>query len=142
MISERRRGFAATNVAHLEPLGGGPDDLGSRFERIAALSYGWLGVPAPSHVVTRKHLRDFFTSKDHTGLADVIARSYFSPNTLPEATRMNGDVKPHLARPEPHLPPLNLVAATRDQRAVLRAADGTCLARYKIDGACFDYRDR
>ena len=41
-------------AAHFEPLGGGPDDLGSRFERIAALAFGRLGVPAP---VARDHAR-------------------------------------------------------------------------------------
>nr|MBA3538122.1 hypothetical protein [Deltaproteobacteria bacterium] len=39
-------------AAHLEPLGGGPDDLGSRTERIAALAYGRLGVPAPDKAET------------------------------------------------------------------------------------------
>src|SRR6185295_5162915 len=75
-------------ASHLEPMGAGPDDLGSRFERIAALTYGRLGVPPPSRTVTRSHLRDFITAKDGGGLADLIARSYFSPNTLPEATRV------------------------------------------------------
>ena len=51
-------------AAHLEPLGGGPDDLGSRFERIAALAYGRLGVPAPSTVITRTKLREFFAAAD------------------------------------------------------------------------------
>src|SRR5882757_3102580 len=78
-------------AAHLEPLGAGPDDLGSRFERIAALTYGRLGVPGPSRTITRSHLRDYFTSKDGGGLADVIAQSYFSPNTLPEPSRTSGD---------------------------------------------------
>ena len=54
--------------AHFQQLGGGPDDLGSRFERIAALAYGRLGIPAPSRVITRQHLRDYFTSADGAGL--------------------------------------------------------------------------
>src|SRR5262249_56521010 len=87
--------------AHLEPLGAGPDDLGSRFERIAALTYGRLGVPPPSRTVTRSHLRDFITAKDGGGLADVIARSYFSPNTLPEPTRGSTATKPGFRRPAP-----------------------------------------
>src|SRR5882757_2067832 len=76
-------------AAHLEPLGGGPDDLGSRFERIAALAFGRLGVPGPSRVVTRDHLRDYFSSAKGDGLADEIARSFFSPNTLPEPSRVS-----------------------------------------------------
>jgi hypothetical protein len=127
----RVRGDAA---AHLEPLGAGPDDLGSRFERIAALTYGRLGVPPPSRTVTRSHLRDFITSKDGGGLADLIARSYFSPNTLPEPTRVSADLKPHLVRPQPALPArLNIMAATRDDGAALRSPTGTCLARYRVE---------
>lgn len=122
------------SAAHLEPLGGGPDDLGSRFERIAALAHGRLGVPGPSRVVTRTRLRDFFSSKDGGGLADLIARSYFSPNTLPATTHVTGDPKPRLARPVPALPArLNLMAASRDDGSVLRDAKGTCLARYKVE---------
>ncbi|MCX5747503.1 MAG: hypothetical protein NT062_33990, partial [Proteobacteria bacterium] len=119
-------------LAHLEPLGGGPDDLGSRTERIAALVYGRLGVPAPTTVVTRAHIRDYFTNKDGTGLADVTARAYFSANTLPGTSRIN-DEKPSLARALPALPArLNLMAASRDL-ASLRDANGTCLARYRVE---------
>jgi hypothetical protein len=120
--------------AMFQPLGGGPDDLGSRFERIAALSYGRLGVPGPARVITRAHLRDYFTSADGQGLADKIAHSYFSPNTLPRGTRTGDDAHAELVRPLPALPArLNLMAASRDDGTTLRAADGTCLARYKVD---------
>ncbi len=121
-------------AAFFEPLGGGPDDLGSRFERIAALAYGRLGVPAPSRVITRAHLHDFFSAKDGTGLADIVSRTYFSTNTLPESMRVGGDAKPHLVRPQPALPGrLNLMAASREDGTTLRTRDGTCLARYKVD---------
>jgi hypothetical protein len=121
------------SAAQLDPLGSGTDDLGSRFEQIASLVYGRLGVPPPSRVITRGHLRDFVTSKDGGGLADLIARSYFSPNTLPEPTRISGDAKPVLVRPRPALPPrLNLVAASRDD-LTLRSPSGVCLARYRAE---------
>ncbi len=121
-------------AAHLQPLGAGPDDLGSRLERIAALAYGRLGVPAPSRTITRSHLRDYFTSKDGGGLADVIERSYFSPNTLPRSSRVSNDSKPKLVRPMPALPArLNIMAANRDEGTLLRDAAGTCLARYRVD---------
>jgi hypothetical protein len=127
----RVRGDAA---AHLEALGAGPDDLGSRFERIAALAYGRLGVPAPSRTITRTHLRDYFSSKDGGGLADLIARSYFSPGTVPEPTPIGNDIKPRLVRPQPALPArLNLMAANRDDGTTLRSASGICLARYRVD---------
>ncbi|HVK85970.1 MAG TPA: hypothetical protein VM513_17740 [Kofleriaceae bacterium] len=127
-------------AAHLEPLGAGPDDLGSRFERIAALAFGRLGVPGPSRVITREHLRDYFIAPAPTankldgGLVDVVARSYFSPNTLPAPTRVGTDTKPRLARNEPALPArLNLMAASRDDGTTLRNPAGTCLARYKVE---------
>jgi hypothetical protein len=122
------------SAAQLEPQGSGSDDLGSRFERIAALVYGRLGVPAPSRTITRMHLRDYFTSKDGGGLADLIARSYFSPNTLPEPTRISGDARPVLVRPQPTLPSrLNLMAANRDDGTTLRSPAGICLARYHVE---------
>ena len=121
-------------AAHLAPLGAGPDDRGSRFVRIAALSFGRLGVPAPSRVITRARLRDYFTSRDGTGLADEIASTYFSPGTLPRPSRVADEAHPVLARPKPTLPArLNLVAATREEGTTLRASDGTCLARYRVE---------
>jgi hypothetical protein len=134
----RVRGDAA---AHLEPLGGGPDDLGSRFERIAALAYGRLGVPAPSRIVTRTRLRDFFSTADGQGLADLVARSFFSSNTLPANTRIGGDTfKPKLARPQPTVPErLNLMAASREEGTMLRDKAGTCLARYRVERGIVEF---
>ena len=121
-------------LAHLDPLGAGPDDLGSRFERIAALAHGRLGVPAPSRRIERNRIREFFTATDGGGLADVIARSYFSPNTLPGDSRVGQDSRPPLARAKPALPTrLNLMAASRDDGTTFRNSAGTCLARYKVD---------
>ena len=120
-------------AAHFEQLGAGPDDLGSRFERIAALAYGRLGVPAPSRTITRTHLVEYFTSKAGDGLADITERTYFSANTLPAPSRVSKDEKPKLARPLP-VPPsrLNVMAANRDEGTTLRTKDGTCLARYRV----------
>jgi hypothetical protein len=126
----RVRGDAA---AHFEQLGGGPDDLGSRFERIAALAYGRLGIPAPYRVITRARLADYFSSKDGTGLADLIERSYFSVNTLPGPARVSSEAKPRLVRPFPAPPnKLNVMAANREEGTVLRDVHGTCLARYRV----------
>ncbi|HLL23428.1 MAG TPA: hypothetical protein VK427_14925, partial [Kofleriaceae bacterium] len=129
------------SAAHLEPLGGGPDDLGSRFERIAALAYGRLGVPAPSRIVTRMRIRDFFSTADGQGLADLVARTYFSPNTLPQNTRI-GDksFKPKLARAQPTVPDrLNLMAASREEGTMLRDKAGTCLARYRVNSGVVEF---
>lgn len=121
------------SAAHFEQLGAGPDDLGSRFERIAALAYGRLGVPAPSRTITRTRLIEYFTSKDGTGLADVIERSYFSANTLPGASRVSKEDKPALVRPQPAPPSkLNVMAANRDEGTTMRDKEGTCLARYRV----------
>jgi hypothetical protein len=91
-------------------------------------------VPGPSRTITRLHLRDFVTSKDGSGLADLIARSYFSPNTLPEPARVSHDARPRLTRPQPALPArLNIMAANRDDGTTLRSTAGTCLARYRVE---------
>jgi hypothetical protein len=129
------------SAAHFESLGAGPDDLGSRFERIAALAYGRLGVSQPSRVVTRTRLRDFFSTADGQGLADLVARSYFSPNTLPRGTRIGGHkFQPKLSRPLPMVPErLNLMAASRDEGTVLRDKAGTCLARYRVDRGVVEF---
>ncbi len=123
-------------AAHFAELGGGPDDLGSRFERIAAVAFGRLGVPPPSRTITRAHLRDFFTAPDNGGLADLISRSYFSPNTLPRSTRVGGehDDRPRMVRTLPALPTrLNLMSATHEDGTTLRDSSGTCLARYRVE---------
>ena len=120
-------------AAHLDTLGAGPDDLGSRFERIAALAYGRLGVPAPSRTVTRTHLREYFTAKTGDGLADETTNTFFSQGTLPGSTRTTEQARPQLARALPALPArLNLTAALREP-VTLRAKDGTCLARYRVE---------
>jgi hypothetical protein len=130
--------------AFLDPVGPGRDDLGSRFERIAALAFGRLGVPAPARVVTRATLRGFFTAGAagtrargaEPGLADEIASRWFSEHTLPAATRIGTGgrtVSPRLARPRPRPPArLNLMAASQDQGTTLSDADGVCLARYRV----------
>jgi hypothetical protein len=124
-------------AAHLDPVGPGKDDLGSRFERIAALAWGRLGVPAPARVVTRPTLRAFFTAADGSGLADVTASRWFSAYTLPQPTRIGtgsrAQVHPALVKPRPAPPDrLNLMAASSDQGVTLNGPDGTCLARYRV----------
>jgi hypothetical protein len=116
--------------AHLARLGPDRDDLGSRFERIAALAYGRLGVPG-ADPIERPTLRAFFTDPDGKGLADVTSSSWFSATTLPRATRV--DATATLARPAPALPSrLNLLAASGDDPATFER-DGVCLVRYLVD---------
>jgi hypothetical protein len=124
--------------AHLERLGPERDDLGSRFERIAALAYGRLGVPG-ADPVKRPTLQSFFTDPDGKGLADITAASYFSAGTMPRPLRVgsSNDVADRqakaLVRPAPALPVrLNLLAATGDEAATL-STGGVCRARYRVD---------
>jgi hypothetical protein len=142
-------------AAHLERIGPGRDDLGSRLERVAALAYGRLGVPAPSRVVTRTRLIDFFhTARPDAGgdnapvgLANWVADRFFSAGTLPEDARIgaSGSVTPKLARPLPALPAreLRLMAASQDGGTTFEDASGTCLARYAVEGGVlrFDLDD-
>ncbi len=96
------RGDAA---AHRAPMSDIPGDVGARFERLAAIAWGRLGVPAAATIAPRPRFRDYFTSDavattaaastlpstpgavgDTTaelGLADWTARHFFSEGTLP-----------------------------------------------------------
>jgi hypothetical protein len=131
------RGDAA---AHLEPLSSDGSDVGSRFDRVAALAFGRLGVPSPSRVVTRTALRAFFTNPEGTGLADLVGTRYFSAGTLPADTLIgagglgSGATAPKLAKAKPALPArLNLMAAARDEGTTLKSEAGVCLARYRVE---------
>ncbi len=125
--------------AHFDPVGDAPGDLGSRFERIAALAYGRIGVPGPARVVTRPTLRAFFTSKTASspGLAEATSDRWFSAYTLPEPTRIGTGgrtVSPKLVRPLPAPPArMNLMAASQASGTTLVDAGGACLARYRVD---------
>jgi hypothetical protein len=126
----------ADSAAFLEPLSDDQVDVGDRFDRIASLAFGRLGVPAPKRVVTRTSLRGFFTNAEGTGLADVTASRYFSSGTLPQPTAVataDGPV-PVLVRPAPKVPRrLNLMAAARDEGSTLKDDRGVCLARYRVE---------
>ncbi len=118
----------------LDYLGADPNDYGSRFERIAALAFGRLGVPTANRVTSRTSVRAFFSNPEGTGLADITARGYFSSGTLPNASKTDSNVPPSaLMRPAPSLPArLNLMAASGADGTMLRNAAGVCLARYRV----------
>jgi hypothetical protein len=129
--------------AHLDRLGPARDDLGSRFERIAALAYGRLGIPS-AQPVARPTLRAFFTDGDGAGLADLVSSSWFSGGTLPRAIRLPHDRRDRdvlrarqaaaLVKPSPALPAmLSLMTATTAGGATLDGPGGVCLARYRVD---------
>jgi hypothetical protein len=126
-------------AAHLARLGPDRDDLGSRFERIAALAYGRLGVPG-ADPVKRASLKAFFTDADGKGLADWTASTFFSASTLPRPVRVGNHDElasrqaAALVKPAPALPSrLNLLAASGDDAATLQNDAGVCLARYHVD---------
>ncbi len=126
-------------AALLDPIGADGGDVGSRMERIAALAYGRLGVPLPGRVITRTHLRDYFTAPDGSGLADQISTTYFSPNTLPETGRVSKQ-GPALVRSLPALPAkLNLVAGGREDGATVFNKAGTCIARYRVEHSVISF---
>ncbi len=128
---------------HLLPLGAGPNDRGSRFERLAGFIYGRLGVPAPEPAPARARARDFFTTADATGLADRAATRWYSAGTLPgevvvPADPVRGEVVKRviaaqkLASPKP-TGELRLRGPAGPDGYTLRAADGTCLANYRVE---------
>jgi hypothetical protein len=129
-------------AGHLERVGPATDDLGSRFERVAALAYGRLGVPEAT-AVARPNLRAFFHDADGKGLADLTSASFFSASTLPRAvdigTSNDRDALParlarSLRRGAPALPSrLNLLAAGTEDGTTLDGPGGVCLARYGVE---------
>ena len=128
-------------AAHLEPLGGGPDDLGSRFERIAALAYGRLGVPAPSRVITRTRLRDYF-SRQRRRRPRRLDRALvlLAEHAAAVDARRRRDAAHASRARSPRCPTrLNLMAASRDDGTTLRDANGTCLARYKVEHGVVEF---
>ncbi len=127
--------------AHLEPMGAGLRDHGSRYERLAVLMAGRLGLPDAEPPVWKPHLRDFFTSRDKTGLADVTARDFFSPGTLPNRVRVgklsSADVLAQanqgLRFSSPSLPSIDLTAAVSPEGALVKNDEGVCLAGYRLE---------
>lgn len=119
-------------LAHLMPLGGGPDDLGSRTERLAALAYGRLGVPAASEPPTRATWRDFFTAADGQGLADLVHARAFSQGTLPPDVPTAAPLAAKRAALKDVVPavgPKELATATStDLGTPIRDPNGVCLA--------------
>ncbi len=133
-VPSRVRGDGA---AHREQVGNDELDRGSRFERLAALAWGRLGVPAAPQVVKLSTMREYFTS-----LAQATADHWFSPGTLPRGVdvgvmkreALGPALAASLTRPLPAVPRrLNLMAASQKRGATLRDADGVCQARYRVE---------
>jgi len=136
--------------AHQQQIGSADTDRGSRFERIAALSFGRLGIPKATAAPVLASLDAHLSNAEGTGLADVIARSYFSAGTLPSSfkvTRNTGSsafrvsLDKHLQRPAPATTSetsttrFDLVAARNESGATWRSESGTCLAEYRLRDA-------
>lgn len=128
-------------AAHFDDLGHG--ERGSRFERLAAIAWGRLGVPAATDVPSRPTWRAYFTGDGtgtRAGLAEWAGRQFFSDHTLPresEVGRVSGPALSavlgrSLARPQPAVTnQLSMVVATQHKGATLRDLFGVCLARYR-----------
>lgn len=124
-------------AAHLRKLSKDPTDVGSRFERIAALAYGRLGVPGAAEVPRYKTLAAYADE-----LASIVEARYFSDGTLPRpitvrpretSASIARKVRRALRRPAPApAGPFDLVAARRADGARLENADGVCLAHYRL----------
>ncbi|MCP4444488.1 MAG: hypothetical protein GY811_03975 [Myxococcales bacterium] len=137
-------------AAHQRQVGSDESDRGSRVERIAALSFGRLGIPNPSAAPAQSSLASHFANAQGTGLADTVARTYFSSGTLPKefkVTRNTGNsefrnrLDKHLRRPDPSAESgktstrFDLVAARNKDGATWRSDSGSCLAVYHIKEA-------
>lgn len=136
-------------AAHLDVVGNDRFDVGSRFERVAALAYGRLGVPAAAQPVTASSVRGFFAAPDGSGLADRTATSWFSAYTLPGSVRLRPGTGSSAIRdqlmstlPRPLPAPssrLNLDAAHDASGAVLANTAGVCLAKYRVRDSMLEW---
>lgn len=128
-------------AAHNEQIGTSRSDRGSRFERVAALAFGRLGVPKPVSAPSIFGLAPLFSNAEGTGLADVIESGYFSSGTLPKPTKADRNagsstlqrlIQANLRRPEPAPPArLDVVAARNHDGAAWVNEQGVCLTRYQ-----------
>jgi hypothetical protein len=124
-------------AAHLERLSSDRTDVGSRFERVAALGYGRLGVP-PAAEVPRLPTLDAYARE----LAVRVEAGYFSAGTLPrpigvKPRETSASIARKLAtaarRPKPLAAgPFDLDAARRPEGARLQNDAGVCLAHYRL----------
>ena len=127
--------------AHHDRVGTDLSDLGSRFERVAALAFGRLGIPRSAKAPELASLADHFSNTERNGLADITERGYFSRHTLPRSAKVKRDagsstfrkaIETSLRRPEPAPPTrLDLVAARNPNGATWINERGVCLAQYK-----------
>lgn len=124
-------------AAHLQRLSGDRTDVGSRFERVAALAYGRLGVPGAKEVPRFPALGDYAIE-----LANKVEGAYFSAGTLPKTITVRPREKsPSIARklagalrrPKPQpIGPFDLDAARRPEGGRMQNAAGVCLAHYRL----------
>ncbi len=129
-------------AAHMEQIGTDAADVGSRFERVAALAYGRLGVPG-AEPVARASIAAFFSDEDGNGLADWTGRSFFSAGTLPRTIDVPNRVRPaelqaplarglRKASPAPDAASLDLIKARQRGGVTLANDAGVCLAQYAV----------
>ncbi len=125
-----------------ELFSGDQTDVGSRFERVAELAFGRLGIEPPAQVIKKSTLRDYFTAADKTGLADIVSIGYFSANTLPRpipvaakstSTSISAALSKALRRPAPvPVGPFDLEAARSPVGGRLESSSGVCLAHFHL----------
>lgn len=129
--------------AHLDRVSDDPKDRGSRHERIAALAWGRIGVPAANDVPVATQLLDLFAGSDKLqGLAAWTDANWFSAYTLPrsvdvgapgERAALKAKIAASAVRATPATPRiLDLLGARRDDGARFENELGQCLAIYRI----------
>lgn len=124
-------------------------ERGARLDRLTAIAFGRLGVPAPRAVINAPTLRGFFVDTAGPdgavatpGLASWTASHFFSPATLPRPVpagrlpreRLAQALTAALRRPAPVVPArLSLLTAGQPEGATLRDDHKVCLARYRVE---------
>jgi hypothetical protein len=127
--------------AHEEPLAIDARDRGSRFERIAALAYSRLGIPAAAPATRQDTVMSYFSNRKGTGLADQIYANWFSQFTLPasipiasETAALGHSLRNSLRQP---FPGPDVRWDLTDKK--LRSQSGVCLTDLYADGKKYEF---
>lgn len=130
-------------VGHLQQLSASPFNRASAYERAVAIGYGQFNIPAyQGKPIVRQRIRDFFSTPDWQGLADITVKAHFSPGTVPPPLKILPDsdsreirerLTKKLALSQPALGTIDLSGVRQRKTCYMTNAKGSALLAYKIN---------
>ncbi len=129
-------------IGHLQKLGKSFYNRASAYERFVAETFGEFGLPEYRQApIEKAKIRDFFSSKNWQGLADITHLNHFSPGTVPPPILISSHSNPKeilkrlrskLAFQKPDLTAVDLRCAASSRTCYLPGKSGPLLA-YHLD---------